>query len=84
MSTAGAFHKYLADRFGAESMAKLASETSGRVPYFGAPAFRKVFHRSLGELWEDFEADTRSHAAVEATGSTRLTRHGVRCRFADL
>ena len=72
----GYFHKYLADRFGAESIAKLASETSGRLPYFGAPAFRKVFHRSLGDLWEDFEADTRSHARDEATGSTRLTQHG--------
>jgi len=70
------FHKYLADRFGAESIAKLADDTSGRVPYFGAPAFRKVFKRSLGELWEDFEADARARTHEEPATSTRLTRHG--------
>jgi hypothetical protein len=32
------------------------------VPYFSAPAFRKVFHRSLGDLWNDFAADVRAHA----------------------
>src|SRR5262249_28599577 len=70
------FHKYLADRFGADSIAKLADETSGRVPYFGAPAFKKVFSRSLGDLWQDFEADARAHAGDERSARTRLTHHG--------
>jgi hypothetical protein len=70
------FLQYLADRFGAESIAKLADETSGRVPYFGSPAFKKVFKRSLGELWDDFDADTRARAHDEPSTSTRLTHHG--------
>ena len=70
------FHQYLADRFGPESLARLADETSGRVPYFGARAFRKVFGRSLGKLWDDFEADTRKRAVEERAESTQLTRHG--------
>ncbi|MFL6279884.1 MAG: BamA/TamA family outer membrane protein, partial [Vicinamibacterales bacterium] len=70
------FHQYLADRFGPESIAKLAEETSGRLPYFGAPAFRRVFKRSLGDLWDDFEANARAHAAPDGSAATRLTRHG--------
>ena len=70
------FDKYLADRFGAESIARVADETSRRVPYFSAPAFKKVFKRSLGELWEDFEADSEARARDEPAASTRLTHHG--------
>ena len=70
------FHQYLADRYGPEAIAKLADETSGRLPYLGAPAFRKVFKRSLGELWDDFAAATRAHASPESGGPTRLTHHG--------
>ena len=70
------FHQYLADRYGPESIAKLADETSGRLPYLGAPAFRKVFKRSLGELWDDFEADTRAHVRSGNGTPTRLTHHG--------
>ncbi len=70
------FHQYLADRFGAESIATLADETSRRVPYLGSPAFRKVFNRSLGDLWDDFEKDTRARAQDESDGSRRLTHHG--------
>ena len=72
----GYFHQYLADRFGPDSIARLADETAGRLPYFGAPAFRKVFKRSLGELWDDFEADARAHAADEPMAAVRLTDHG--------
>ncbi len=74
------FHKYLADRFGAESIAKLADETSGRVPYFGAPAYRKVFKRSLGELWEDFEADARARDARRAGNKHAVDAPRVRGR----
>jgi len=72
------FHQYLADRYGPESIAKLVAETSGRLPYLGAPAFRKVFKRSLGELWDDFETDTNTRAAAQSdsTSPRRLTHHG--------
>jgi hypothetical protein len=70
------FHQYLADRFGPEAVARLGDETSSRVPYFGARAFRKVFERSLGELWDDFEKDTSAHAREESTTAVRLTHHG--------
>jgi len=72
----GYFHQYLADRFGPASIATLADETSGRLPYLSAPAFRKVFHRSLGDLWNDFETDTQRRAGEEMSRATRLTRHG--------
>jgi len=72
----GYFNKYLADRFGAASIATLADETSGRLPYFGSLAFKKVFKRSLGDLWEDFEADASARVRDEAGRSTRLTHHG--------
>ena len=70
------FHQYLATRYGADRLATLADDTSHRIPYLGTPAFKKVFGRSLGELWADFEADTRERAAAESTSRTRLTRHG--------
>jgi hypothetical protein len=70
------FHQYLADRYGPESIAKLADETSGRLPYFGSLAFRKVFKRSLGELWNDFQADSRAHAASDPGAPARLTHQG--------
>src|SRR5205814_581563 len=46
----GYFHQYLADRFGAEKLVALADATSGRVPYFGTGAFRRVFGESVGTL----------------------------------
>ena len=70
------FHQYLADRFGADAIARLAADTSGRLPYFGVRGFRKVFGRSLGDLWKDFEADARARTAAEHTARVRLTRHG--------
>jgi len=70
------FHQYLADRFGAASIARLADEQSGRVPYFGTRAFRKVFGRSLGDLWKDFEVDTTRRVRDEPSARTQLTHHG--------
>jgi hypothetical protein len=62
----------LADRYGPESIAKLVAETSGRLPYLGAPAFRKVFKRSLGELWDDFETDTNTRAGRSRIAPARV------------
>jgi hypothetical protein len=74
------FHQYLANRFGPESIQRLAEDTSGRLPYFGVRAFRNVFGRSLGDLWNDFEADTRRLAGEETSRRVRLTRHGFAVR----
>jgi hypothetical protein len=74
------FHQYLAERFGPQAVARLADDTSGRLPYFGVRGFRKVFGRSLGDLWTDFEADTRRRARDEPTARVRLTHHGFSVR----
>jgi WD40-like Beta Propeller Repeat len=73
------FHQFLADKYGPERLARLADATSGRVPFFGAGAFKKVFGRSSRQLWDDFR-DIRVRTAVRI-GDTdqraeRLTRHG--------
>jgi dipeptidyl aminopeptidase/acylaminoacyl peptidase len=70
------FHQFLRDKYGEESLARLTNATAGRVPYFGAPAFRRVFNRSLGELWDDFEAAPRDPVSPFSPSVTRLTRHG--------
>ena len=74
----GYFHRYLADRFGAEKIAALADATAGRAPFFGTGAFRSVFGQPVGTLWDDFRRTRES--AVRARGTdaaaTRLTAHG--------
>jgi hypothetical protein len=60
------FHQYLADRFGVDSLGKLAEATARQVPYTGSRMFQKIFGASLGDLWRDFEAsvtDTAQRAA---------------------
>ena len=73
------FHQFLADRYGAERLARLADVTAGRLPFFGGPAFKQVFGRSASDLWNDFrESRTAAAPAPGATDAraTRLTRHG--------
>jgi Tol biopolymer transport system component len=69
------FHQYLAERYGAEAIRRLTDETAKQVPYFGARAFQKVFGRSLGQLWRDFESSV-TRAEGSDGRATRLTRHG--------
>ena len=73
------FHQYLADTYGPETLTRLADATSGRVPLFGNGAFKTVFGRSTGDLWDDFRA-AREKAGVARGGTDaqarRLTRHG--------
>ncbi len=84
------FHAYLADRYGAEKFATLADATSGRVPYTASRVFKRVFGRSLGDLWRDYEASLAA-AAAAAPASTlaepqQLTHHGFTVsgpRFAE-
>lgn len=72
------FHQYLADRFGADTLSRLANETAGRLPFAGSHAFKKVYGRALGDLWRDFERDAAQHARRSAAteARTRLTHHG--------
>ena len=77
----GYFHDYLARRFGEDKLAELSRRTAGRLPYFGATAFRTVYGASLGSLWRDFSRDFPRHEAARpgaAAGPSpvRLTHHG--------
>jgi Tol biopolymer transport system component len=72
------FQKYLADRFGEQSLAALSHRTAGWLPYIGAGAYRRQFGQSLGELWRDFARTEagRQATAVRQARATRVTRYG--------
>jgi len=70
------FHQYLADKYGDASIAKLADETARRIPYLGSRAFKKVFGRSLGDLWADFARDRGRPEDAVPSPAARLTHHG--------
>ena len=71
------FHEFLAGKYGPETLSALADETARRLPYLGTRAFRQVYGRSLGQLWNDFERDTRARNHEAAPGAvTRLTHQG--------
>jgi hypothetical protein len=72
------FHQYLADRFGAATLAALADATASRVPYTGSRAFKRVFGESLGGLWRDYEAALVARAGSPApdAGISRVTHQG--------
>ena len=73
------FHQFLADRYGPERLSRLADATAGRIPFFGAGAFKNVFGKSGGDLWREFkDARGRIPAVTSRTDAqaTRLTRHG--------
>jgi Tol biopolymer transport system component len=70
------FHEFLAARYGEASLRQLTDSTAGRVPFLGSRAFKKIFKRSLGELWREFES--ASHVEIAPAGATvsRLTSFG--------
>ena len=71
------FHAYLAERYGPDRLAILADATARRVPFTASSAFERVFGRSLGALWEDYEASLVMSAETETDdGARRLTHHG--------
>ena len=73
------FHQYLADRFGVETLASLATATAGRVPYLAAPAFKQVYGEPLGDLWREYEASLIASVTTPPPadpGLTRLTHQG--------
>jgi Tol biopolymer transport system component len=70
------FHDFLAAKYGRESIRQLTDSTSGRLPYLGSLAFRKVFKKPLGELWKEFEAASGREVPAFAPSIVRLTHHG--------
>lgn len=81
------FHEYLAHRFGAETLARLADSTSRRLPYLGVGAFKAVYGQSLGSLWANYNAELSRRAratpaavpsAVRVTGPSSAVVTGPR------
>jgi hypothetical protein len=74
----GLFHDYLAAKYGDAALQRLADSSAGYLPYFGFLGFRKTFGKSLGDLWQEFETESRakSNAASASTVAKRLTHHG--------
>jgi hypothetical protein len=73
------FHAYLADTYGADRLAAVASQTSGRIPFTASRVFRRVYGKSLGVLWDEYEGSFAARAGGPPTvtdGATRLTRSG--------
>jgi Tol biopolymer transport system component len=73
-------HQYLADRFGDEAFARLASQTARSLPFTSSRAFRKVYGQSLGSLWRAYVSDLEQATAGDsvriASVTKRLTHHG--------
>ena len=72
------FQAFLADRYGEDTIAKMAGQTAGRFPFVQSPVFKRVYGKSLGDLWKEYEAATMSGAEPAAGADTipRLTHHG--------
>ncbi len=50
------FHQYLLATYGPDKLRELSDRTAGRLPFLTSGAFRRVYGRSLGQLWKDFQA----------------------------
>ena len=72
------FTAYLAERYGADTLAALADVTARHVPYTGSQAFRQVYGESLGALWRDYQAQPLPARARISTDDhlTELTHQG--------
>lgn len=72
------FHAYLAEHFGTASFGALADASARQLPFLGSRAFRRVYGRSLGALWRDYEAELAASVASGRSASTarRLTHVG--------
>ena len=60
------FHEYLVERFGQESLGRVARSTSRRLPFLGTPAYKSVLGESLGSLWRDYEQRLRDESTSSA------------------
>jgi WD40 repeat protein len=74
------FHAYLADHYGTGSLAELAARTAGRVPYTASRAFRRIYGKSLGALWREYEDSLSLEPGTPAIsdGATQLTHEGFK------
>lgn len=70
------FTQFLADTYGAESLSRLADATASRAPFFGSAAYKKIYKKSLGELWAEFKADASARTVLTPSDARRLTHHG--------
>jgi hypothetical protein len=73
------FQEYLVERFGQESIGRLARSTSRRFPFFGTRAYRTVYGESLGSLWRDYHEQLRASTARRASSFSpvrQLTHEG--------
>ena len=76
------FHAYLAERFGAQTLAALADRTARSLPYTGTRAFKAVYGQPLGTLWREYEAAAAAETSRPAADPAviRLTRQGFSVR----
>ncbi len=72
------FHAFLAERYGADKFAELSTATARRVPFTASRVFTRVYGRSLGDLWRDYQETVarQAPAAAAGAGAKRLTYHG--------
>jgi hypothetical protein len=72
------FHEYLATHYGADSLAEVAARTAGRLPFTASRVFTRIYGKSLGALWREYESSLTAATAGPATndGATRLTSDG--------
>jgi hypothetical protein len=68
------FHKYLADLYGVETLATLARETARSLPYLAETAFKRVYGKSLGTLWREYEASVLASTTAATTAVTTAAR----------
>ena len=77
------FHEFLVERYGRDRLEALATRTAGRLPYLTSGAFRAVYGKSLGTLWEEFGEWSRTlGAGTSGDHVTRLTQKGFSVRYA--
>ena len=72
------FHAYLAEHYGEQKFGELAEATARRIPYTASRVFSKVYGRSLGDLWRDYQQSTIAAAPPASVddGERRLTHQG--------
>jgi hypothetical protein len=72
------FHAYLAEHYGSDTLAEIAARTAGRVPYTASRVFARIYGKSLGALWREYEDSLSASTGAPSIGggATRLTHGG--------
>src|SRR5439155_1751083 len=68
------FHAYLAGEYGEEKFGALALATARRVPYTASRVFKRIYGKSLGELWRDYERRLEQSHSSPAVGDDARRR----------